>query len=113
MKLTIIAAAVMLAAAPAFASTAPRAAKVHVVEGEWPSVMETYAPWAVVRVSYPVIDGTLDRYAGSFDVARDGALRAVEHAPGAIGDQKRGHVRLERKDGEKLWHVVAFTPERD
>ena len=104
-----LAAALSFSAAAARASTAPRA-KVHVVEGEWPSVELLYAPWVAVKVAYPVEDGKLDRYAGSFDVEVTPGLRAVERAADRPMGQAPGHIRLERRDGEKLWHVVAFVP---
>ncbi|HTJ46201.1 MAG TPA: hypothetical protein VL463_29050 [Kofleriaceae bacterium] len=95
----------------ALASTAPHA-KVHVLEGEYPSVEYLYAPWAEIRVAYPVIDGKIDRYVGTFEVALDDRLAAVARAADTLEGMARGHVRLERRDGEQRWHVASFTPDR-
>ena len=96
----------------ALLSSSPR---VHSVEGQYPEVGPANgAATLTVTIAYPVIDGgRVDRYAGSFEVRVDPALRAVIHAagdghPGIAG----GHIRLERRDGEKIWHVVAFSPAR-
>ena len=87
----------------ALLSSSPR---VHHLEGSYP--MARIAPGATtasLEIAYPTVDGgRVDRYAGTYTVRVDAALRAVL-SPGGAG----GRIRLERADGERVWHVVGVV----
>ena len=107
----LIAALVVAAtAATAHAGTAP---EIHTVEGIWPTVApRCYERIADVTMAYPKEDGKVERYMGTFPVVLDPALEGVMRAAPRDHGGAHGRIRLERADGDRAWHVVAFTPDR-